>query len=206
MPTKNESTATPANDIQIISSRLAAQRVERHSISNTVTIDGVTYQFEEREFHPGFSMVLPSSFEELAPEFARVKYPYEDRPETILSNEDTSVNFTFDCLTVAPDALESRLTNYKNMMKKLHPSYTFFSENIYNLETDLMVACYDYQGSAIDTDIYYLTFFTDLPSGELFGCFSCPVKSQSQWAPLVREMIQTIKTLPQETEGAEENA
>ena len=86
----------------------------------------------------------------------------------------------------------------KAIVKRLHPSYVFFSENIHDLGDDIKVACYDYRGSALDMDIYNLTFFTDLPNGELFGWFSCPADLQEKWEPLVRQMIQTIKPLYKE--------
>ena len=193
-------------DEHIIATRVAAENTKRHSITNTVKIDDVTYKFEEREFSPYFSMVLPESFEELTTEHAKAKYPYEDRPEIILSNEDTTVNFAFDLMGVQPEGLDIRLSKYKGIIKKSHSNYAFFSESIEEIESGLEVASYDYSGSALDEDVYYFSFFADITDSELFGWFTCPVESQSKWEPLVRQMIKTIKPLEEKEQEEEKDA
>ena len=185
-------------DENIIAARVAAESVKRHSIRNNVTINGVTYQFEEREFHPEFAMVLPTCFKDLAPEYVRIKYPREDRPEIILTNADTTVNFAFSYNEAPPESLESRLAKYRAVAKRLIPGYVFLSEKIYSLENGMDVACYDYRLNALDADVYSLCFFTDLPDGQLFCWFTCPIELQVKWEPLVKQMIETIKPLLQD--------
>ena len=163
-------------DVDIIKARLMAEFNAQHTITNEAAIDGMTYQFELREFPPRFSIILPKGFETLAPEYARLKYPHEDRPGIILSNEDTTVNIAFDCAYADSGELKSRLAAYRNFIKTLNPSYVFFSHGIYDLENGSELAYYDYRGIAFDGDIYYLSFFTDLPNGGLFGSFNCPIE------------------------------
>jgi len=182
-----------AGDENTIAARVVNENARRNSISNSVTIDGVTYQFEEWEFEPEFAMVLPKSFEDLAPEYIRIKYPREDRPEIILSSEDTTVNFAFSCDEVPPESLETRLIKYKAVAKRLIPGYVFLTDMVYKLENGMEAACYDYRLSALDDEIYSLCFFTDLPKGQLFCWFTCPIESQTKWEPLVRQMIQTVR-------------
>ena len=180
-------------DEDIIALRVAAENVKRHSVLNKVTIGGITYQFEEREVCPYFYMVLPKTFDDLSPEYVLLKYPNVNRPKIILSNEEGTVNFAFEHMSDSTEEMEARLTTYKAVIKKLHPSYAFFSECIYDLESGLKAAYYDFRGIAIDDDIYCLNFFTDLPTGELFGWFTCPIDLKDKWGPLARQMIQTIK-------------
>jgi len=132
----------------------------------------------------------------MATECVKRKYPYEERPSIILSNEDTTINFLFDCMKIKPEELSSRLKKYKAVVKKMNPSHVFYSESIIKLESGLDLALYDYIGSAIDDDIYYISFFTDLPNGELFGCFTCPIDAEARWGTLTRQMIMTIETIP----------
>lgn len=66
-------------DEEVISARIALLRNKENSIDRTATIDGVDYSFSQREFPLGFSMIVPNSFDTLAPKLARIKYPYEDR-------------------------------------------------------------------------------------------------------------------------------
>ena len=182
-------------DEDIISARIAAENDASIYKLSSAMISRDMYQFERREFPPYFSIVIPESFDELAPEYAKIKFPYEERPSIIMSNNDTTVNIVFDCMTVQPESLQERLDKYQAVIKKIHPNYVFFSNGIYNLNNDSNLAYYDYRGNALDADIYYICFFTDLPSGELFGCFSCPSESQSDWEPYARKMIQTIEQL-----------
>jgi len=193
-------------DEHIIAARVAAENVKRHSITNEVKIDGVAYRFEEREFPPYFSMVLPESFEALPFEYVKAKYPYEDRPEVILSNGDAMVNFAFDIIPTMHIEINERLVQYKTLIKKLHPDYVFFSENIERMESGPDVAYYDYRGAALDEDVYYFSFFADITDSELFGWFNCPVESQSKWEPLVRQMIKTIKPLEEKEQEEEKDA
>ena len=188
----------PYGDEDIIRAMLNAESDVRHTIENELSIEGKSYQFENREFPPYFSMVLPTGFEELKPEYAKQKYPHEDRPGIILSNDDMTVNFAFDCTYEDSGEIEPRLKSYRAFIKKLHPSYVFFSHGVYDLESKLKTAYYDYQGIAFDGDIYYLAFFTDLPNGGLFGSFNCPAELQGKWEPLARQMLRTIKPMPQE--------
>ena len=82
----------PVGDEQIISAVIAAENKKRQTITSDATIDGVTYQFEKRELSLGFAIVLPKSFRELPPGLVKVKYPYEDRPKIILTDESTEAS------------------------------------------------------------------------------------------------------------------
>ena len=192
------------NDEQTISVTIAERNEKKLTIFDKAIIDETEYQFEKREFYPGFSMVLPESFEELPPEYIRVKYPREDRPDIILSNTDTTVNFAFANAAPSPDDLNKRLVQHKAILKRLLPGYVSLTDMVIDLENGMKVACYDYRINAADADVYCLNFFTDLPEEQLFCWFTCPLESQDQWAPLVREMIKTIELWTQDEENEQE--
>lgn len=191
-------------DEHIILARINAEMARKNTLLETATIDGEMHQFERRERQPDFSMILPVNFQEMSYERLILKYPSVYRPKDVISNADGNVTFAFECMFVGAEKLEVRLTEYKATIKKMHPSYVFFSEDIYVLENDMRIACYDFRGVAIDKDSYCFHFFTDLPNGELFGCFSCPIDSQSSWEPLFRQMIKTIEPLSEEESNGRE--
>ena len=191
-------------DEENITMLVNAQNAKNSLITNEVTVGGIKYQCEKLEFPPDFSVVLPKDFIELAPEYVVIKYPNVNRLKTILSNQDTTVNFAFELMSIKTEELETRLTKYKSVTKKIYPSDIYFSQQTYNLESGLTLGTYDYQGIALDDDIYYLNFITDLPNGELFGSFTCPINVRSQWEPVIRQLLLTIKPWPQKE--AEENA
>jgi len=185
-------------DVEIIKRIVAAEAVKRVETEYEFVVGGTTYKLEAREFEPGFSIFVPESFENMAIEYAKLKYPYEDRPSIILTSADTIVNIAFERTGVQGDTIESRLPKYRAWVKKINPNYVFFSENINESEYGLKIASFDYSGNAADGDVYYLSFFTDLPDGELFGWFSCPSHMQANWEPIARRMIKTLKPLMSE--------
>ena len=183
-------------DEEIIKRRVAAQNAKRRSITNDVIIEGVLHRFGERGFPPYFSMVLPAAFEEMPKAYAEMKHPYENRPQTILSVPDTTVGVNFNLMEPQPLNPDSRLMEYKAVIKRLHPGYAFFSESAEETESGLKVCVFDYQGAAVDGDIYYMNFFFDLEEGEMFGGFNCPAEQRDGWESLVRQMIMTIEPWP----------
>jgi len=217
-----ESYDLPLGDEEILTTRVTEQHKKKHSIFNEVFIDGELYDFEQKEIiFPSseeyrFTMILPKDIDILDPELAKMKYPSENRPEIILSNHDTSLDFTF---YYTPDSIadyETRLTQYRSVFKQLNPSNVFFSERIVELESGLTVACFDLCRSLLDGDVYYFYFFTDLPTTpktEILGTFSCLFNLREDWEPLFWQMIETIEPIlgndlssPQQGEGGTEHA
>lgn len=185
-------------DEKIIQQRLAISVEKRHTISHAVEIDGVRYTFARREFELGFSMVVPENFDTLASEYAKRKFPYEDRPEIIIASENTETCFSFNHGDLRSESLEERIQVYKSCIKRLNPSNVFFRGRIYETAEGLKVACYDYRYAALDGDIYNLSFFADLPNCELFGWLTCPICLCDKWEPLMSEMISTIQVIQDE--------
>jgi hypothetical protein len=199
MPVNTEQNLLPGDE-EIIASRVAAQYEKKHSIFNDVTIGEEVYQFEPREISfvssplYRFSIVMPKAIRPLEKEYIKIKYPSENRPEVILSNDDTALNFTFRYAVGDFPDLKKRLSEYKALFKHLNPANVFFSENI--KKSGLTVACFDLCSRALDDDIYYFYFFTDLPAkpqAEMLGTFSCPFDLREKWEPLFWQMIETIK-------------
>jgi len=194
----------PIGDEEILAKRISEQYRIKHSISNDVTIDGETYEFEPREISfPSspqyrFLMTMPKNLDVIAPEHMKIKYPSENRPEIILSSGNTTLNLTFYYTNNTNTAHETRLTQYQAIFKHLNASNVFFSEKVNELESGLKVACFDFCGSALDGDVYYYYFFTDLPAttkAEIVGTFTCPFDLREKWEPLFWQMVETIKPI-----------
>lgn len=177
----------------VLAQWVAQQSQDKGGIDNGVKIDGASYQLERRDFSLGFSIVVPSNFEPLAVEYARKKYPYENRPRTIISSGDTTVNFAFDSCGAGKGVFEERLLQYQWVIKRLHPSNVFYLRYLAQTEAGGALGCYDFRSYGLDGDIYNFSFFTDLPNCELLGWFTCPAVSQSKWEPLVRKLVKTIQ-------------
>ena len=184
-------------DEEIIRQRVAVQKKAEHNIHNEITINNISYAFTRREFELGFSMVIPDKFKMLAPEYIERKYPYKNRPQIIMSNDDTTVTFAFDyAFLLQKKDLEIRLLEYRSIVKKLHQSNVFLAyDYLSTIDEEDCIAFFSYRSHALDGDLFNFSFFTDLPDKELFGWFTCPIELQTKWEPLVMQMIQTIKPL-----------
>lgn len=185
---------------QVVVNRVSLERNESHSALSDLIIDDSTCHFEKREFSPDISIVLPIGMCSLAADMLVFKYPNANRPEIILSSTDASVSFSFECMSATTRDIDLRLAEYKAVIKRMHPGYVFFTEEIFNLESGVKGACYDFRGIALDGDIYCLNFFIDLPNAELLGWFSCSIDQQERWESLFMQMVKTITPLKHDKE------
>jgi len=208
----SESKNSQIGDEQILAERVVAQHSQKHSILNDISIDGEVFEFSSHEISfPSlpeyeFSMILPKDAKPLALEYAKIKYPSENRPEIILSNDSTTLNITFSYAFDVIGDYKTRLTQYKAFFKRLNPSYVFLSEGIISLNSNISVAYFDLCGAILDGDIYNMYFFSDFPITpqiELFSVLSCPYHLYGEWNPLFLQMIETIK--PKLTNGLTHN-
>jgi len=182
-----------SKDEEIAANRIEERKEKTQTINDIITINDMPYNFLTREFSLGFSMVVPESFSILDQYLAKIKFPNEERPQIIIASDDTTVCLAFDSDNIETENLQKRTNRYISIIKRLNPSYIFYSQKVYQLSSGLEVATYDFLSFAIDTDIYNFNFFTDLPDKELLGWFNCPADLREQWEPLVRQMIQTIE-------------
>ena len=66
------------------------------SIGEGITIREELYIFGETQLFDGrMQVMLPQSFQDMPSGLARLKYPMEQRPQVIRTNERTDINFTF---------------------------------------------------------------------------------------------------------------
>lgn len=178
-------------DEQILSGRFTQVRKAQLSLDDRVNINDIEYTFEQYEFSPHFVITLPSEMEIMNPIFAKYKYPRESRPEVIITDKSTTINFAFDLYKKNDNPLEQKVQQYIRVIKRVNPANVFFNKGVYENE-HIKIAHYDYRSYAVDCDIYNLSFFTDFDDHQLFGWFNCPFYSRKAWEPVVRKTIQTI--------------
>jgi len=178
-------------DEKIIAAKVANMEHAKLSIAKRVEINDIIYEFETRNIDDKFSMTLPTNFDKLPPDLAEKRYQSPSKLKTILSNPDSTVSIFFNCSdkdTATP--LLERITQRKMAVKRMNQSYVFSS-----VRAGSQLAYFDFRSHTIGEDMYNLWFLVDLPNNTVFGGFSCPMKLQSQWQPLVLQMLQTITAL-----------
>ncbi|MCY6355720.1 hypothetical protein [Clostridium sp. ZS2-4] len=168
--------------------------------SGPVKIGERYYEFEEKEFlNEKLKIYIPKDFDDMPLEERKFKYPSENRPEIIKSNEDGSITITLNIIDSPLD--EERVEELKDGMKmiirKTNPSNVFYEDGI--LEVDSKnIGFFEFKSSAIDDFLYNLMFFFEFEEKTLMGTFSCPYKKYDEWRDIAFQVINTVRVIKEE--------
>lgn len=165
-----------------------------------IKIRDIFYEFEETEFFDEkLRMYIPKNFEEMSIEARKFKYPSENRPDIIKSNEDGDIAIT---LKFVDDPLEEEniaglIATLKLINKRLNPAFIFYDEGILEVE-DKKIGFYDFKSFAIDDSLYNLVFLFEFEGKTMLGSFSCSFNDSDEWKDVAFEIIKTIKVKEEE--------
>lgn len=179
---------------EIIRLRNAYKGETRGNMEEGFFVKGELITFSRTELFQGKLVVnLPEAFTDLPLEYAKMKYPSEQRPSVIKSNKEGSVNFTFKLLSVSvPINKIGQLRNQmKNVIKRFQPANIFFEQGEIKINT-IEAAWFDYKSHGIDQKLYNLMYFMPLGEQVLHGVFNCPMDVGKDWKPVVFEVIKSI--------------
>ena len=158
----------------------------------------VKYQklaLEEKEVMDGkLKMCLPKNFELMPEELVSIKYPDEDGPEYIYSDESSTVNITFSLEEGEVDSSEVeeiRDITIKEI-KRLYPDSPIEDKALLQTEVGT-ISTFSFQVPLVDDEIYNLMFFMALSEGLLVGGFNCSGYDKKEWQPVVMQLLTTIK-------------
>ncbi|SNS56539.1 hypothetical protein SAMN05446037_101325 [Anaerovirgula multivorans] len=151
---------------------------------------------EEKELLDGaITMLMPKEFQIMEEELAEIKYPGEDKPDYIYTNEDTTVNITFtieDSGEIDNEEIEEVKDILAKQMQRLHPASKI--EDSQTIQTgEKNISFFSYDLPLIDGDIYNLMFFMELKGQLLMGTFNCSIYQKKQYKPIIQQILMTIK-------------
>lgn len=100
------------------------ESVQESGIYAGVKILGKWISFERHQLlNQEISMMIPQNFVPMSPDIAKRKYPSEQRPETILTDETGTINLMFQYMEGKES--DSSIENFRNkifgMMKRVNP-------------------------------------------------------------------------------------
>jgi hypothetical protein len=185
----------PFLDAEIIARRMAAKKDRALSVASVAAINGTAYTFRRMRILDGtLSAIVPDSFEEMAPEEARLKYPSELRPQCILASEDGESNIAFNLFDypATADQIGEKLGDTKEALKRMNPAYVIMSDGVETLENAKM-GYFDFKSYAFDRDAYNLVFVTSAHGSHLMGTFNCPFELYKDWKRIALRMILSIQ-------------
>ena len=130
-------------------------------------------------FQDKMSIMLPEDFQEMDPDMARFKYPAENRPELILTSEDSTVNFTLKYVDVP--VREEELLPLFGCVPAL-----------WVCEVTLCCGFRD-KSYALDDAMYNFMYLTDIDGHLLQGACNCPFAIYKEWKEIARQVVMSVR-------------
>ncbi|SFR89053.1 hypothetical protein [Anaeromicropila populeti] len=147
-------------------------------------------------FNERMEIWLPDTFVKMPSAIAQVKYPSSQRPQIIMTDLSSSVNFTFSLFDMEIDKedIEDTCKGFQSIIKKVQPANVFYENDTWELGKT-KVSWFDYKASAIDADIYNIVYVTSIGKNILHGIFNCMDQESADWKEAAFQVIQSIKDL-----------
>ncbi|MDR2088486.1 MAG: hypothetical protein LBP73_03920 [Clostridiales Family XIII bacterium] len=142
-----------------------------------------------------FSVMLPKSYTDMPEALAKLKYPAENRPAVIKTNDDTTVNFAFAYYAQAfsEDRVESAVKAFLSGMRRANPGAKFFETRFLKTEKQVRFGYFDFMTTAFDADMYQLFAFVPVRGSFLHGIFNAPAELMRTWNPVVLQVMRSIE-------------
>ncbi|UED75743.1 hypothetical protein [Brevibacillus sp. DP1.3A] len=139
-------------------------------------------------------ILIPKGFTVMSDEMAKEKYPMENRPSLIYTDEKGSINIAFSH-TETP-IQDSLLKDMKDPMKQafsnMYQDATWYRDEVIQINGK-NVGVFELLTPAADTKIYNLIFFTELDGKMLMTTFNCTEAQMEEWKPLAQEILMSYK-------------
>lgn len=166
----------------------------------------VKYQkmdIEEKELLGGEIMMrMPAEFTIMDEELAETKYPGEDKPDYIYTNEDTTVNLTFtldDNGQIGNDEVEEVKNILAQQIQRLYPGSKIEDSQMIQAG-EKSIGLFSLDVPLIDGDLYNVMFFMAIKGRLLMGSFNSNIYQKKQWRPVVQQMLMSIREIQQTDE------
>jgi len=136
---------------------------------------------------------LPQEFDIMSEEMINFKYPSENRPTLIYTNEKGSINVAFNLLEslASQEEIQSYREYFVPYMTKLYPTAEWIEDGILEIN-NRKVGFIELISPAIDTKIYNLMFFTDVDGKLLLCTFNCTTTNMKEWEAIAKEIMNSI--------------
>ncbi|UHA73167.1 hypothetical protein [Paenibacillus sp. 481] len=177
--------------------------------------------FTALEVIPGqLSIRVPSTFEEMPESFVAIKYPAEQRPSMIYTDDTLSINVNVNPTEhkMFNDEMQLFHTEMLNMLKRMQPNATWLTDGVFpigeshieasereakeqqqhNEAESKQVGYYEFVTPAMDGNIYNLTFFMEWEEKGLFFSVNCMEKHMKRWRPIAHGIMASLRMLNHE--------
>lgn len=187
------------NQIQSEEETLTRKAAAQKSIvtqirAGTLRMGRQTIPFENKSLlEQKVAIFLPAELTLMSAETAAVKYPSRQRPELIFTNENTTINITFNHTKTPLD--DSKMVPLKDTMlqtvKRMQSSLRILEEGIQEIGGQ-KAGIIEFLAPALDCRIYNLVCCTALEGRALLCSFNCMEELMESWQPVAWGIMQTL--------------
>lgn len=165
------------------------------NIEEGIFIKEELYTFEEaRLFDDKMRIMLPKAFKDMPMEQAKLKYPMEQRPQVIKTNERTDINFTFSLLEQPIENRQVKLMrdSIRRALRRARPDMKFMEDGLEEPEGHA-IGWFEFISNTLDGKMYNMMYFTPIDGKLMQGIFNCSVKEAQNWKAVILQVMHTIK-------------
>ncbi|MEC1180051.1 hypothetical protein P9B03_16235 [Metasolibacillus meyeri] len=145
---------------------------------------------------------MPVLFNEMPNKLAVLKYPSENRPNIIFTDESTTVNLAFSLTT--SELMEEEVEQFRDElmegMEQMQPNAQWLDMGLCSVQ-DKSISYFMVVTPAIDNHMYNLMFFCSLNGYALIGTFNCLEEESDIWKPIALGIIDSIQFMQEQDEG-----
>jgi hypothetical protein len=144
-----------------------------------------------------FSVMLPDSYTDMPRDLAKLKYPHENRPTVIKTNEATTVNFAFALYDqdFSEAQVESATNGMKSGLARVTPGARFFDTVFTSTEDNVKFGCFDFLTTGLDMEMYQLFGFMPVQGKFLHVIFNAPAVMLRAWQPVAIQTLRSVKDI-----------
>ena len=168
-----------------------------YTIYTGLKIKGQWFDFKERIFLDGkVAMTVPIEFTPMDIATAKIKYPSEQRPQTILTDDTGAINIMFSYMEdpMKNEEAEEVRDTLIGIMCRVNPGIKP-RENGMEVISEKNIAYVEYSNPVMDGKLYNLMYFVEVHGNLLMGCFNCVTRNAKYWKPIFMEMMRSIQIL-----------
>jgi hypothetical protein len=192
-------------DEKIIEAMNQYKTQEHGDIYSGLYLKEQLFKFERQELYGGkFSVMIPECFTDMSLEHAKIKYPSEQRPKVIKTNEDGDINFAFQFMEEVDfetKFVKEAKDGLYNIIKRLQPANVFY-ESVEETIGETMVGWFAFKSHGIDCKIFQLMYCMPIGGKFLQGIFNCKYTDSNLWKPVFLQVMRSIQDNAEEGENA----
>jgi hypothetical protein len=139
------------------------------------------------------SVDLPKGFGLMSKEMLAAKYPANNRPTLVYTNDNGTVNFAFNHTAnkLPKNRLKDYLPAFVKQFGSIYPNIEWFDKKVKKIDNrDFIVL--EFITPAIDSKIYNLMHITVLEGRMLMCTFNCTESQKNEWETKAKESLKSI--------------